>query len=235
MGSICSSSRGEQRKPGAIVETKTDGTLQTASDPRAARLVLPLEISQRYSLKFSSQSRFDISSRDYRAFCLLIHRKHGALLLHCTRKKKKPPHYQLPGGHVDDADFKKITRSLANFATLEQLYYAARLGCAREVYEETGLDFRNRLGEFLPMILSSAEQRDLKDETLINEHKSRIFFVCEVFDDDFPYAVRTTAKKSATKLLLVLYGNIKFSNLVLNLCYLLYSLLRSSYFFHSTA
>jgi ADP-ribose pyrophosphatase YjhB (NUDIX family) len=123
------------------------------------------------------------------------------VILHCTRKKRKPPHYQLPGGHVDDCEFKQITKSISNLVTQEQLYYAARIGCAREVYEETGIDFRNRLEEFLPMVLYNKEQEDFKNETLINEYKSRIFFVCEVFDEDFPCAVRKKAKKYAIKII----------------------------------
>ena len=219
MGSICSSSGGEERKLGATIETETaiektsskgefllsfktgitqNGILKTTDTPRAVRLVLPLEISHRYSLMFDSQVRYDFSKRDFRAFCLLIHRKHGGLLLHCTRKKKKPPHYQLPGGNIDEGDLRQVTRNLSSFITQKQLYSAARLGCAREVYEETGLDFRKRLEEFLPMILYSRGQRHLNNEALINEYKSRIFFVCEVFDEDFPYAVRTIAKKCAT-------------------------------------
>ena len=191
MGSICSICEAEARKPGAIFETKTeDESLLSSNDSPTDRLVVPLEISKGYTLTFDSQVRFDFTKRDYRAFCFLIHRKHGGLLLHCTRKKKKPPHYQLPGGHIDDSDFRQITRKLSSFATQKQLYYAARLGCAREVYEETGLDFRNRLEAFLPMILYSTHERDSNEGILINEYKNRIFFVCEVVDEDFPYVVR---------------------------------------------
>jgi len=42
---------------------------------------------------------------DYRGFLFVNHEKHGLVLLHCTRKQKKGSHYQLPGGHVDDAEF----------------------------------------------------------------------------------------------------------------------------------
>jgi len=42
---------------------------------------------------------------DYRAFIFAILDDWGMLLLHCTRKPKKGPHYQLPGGHVDAEEF----------------------------------------------------------------------------------------------------------------------------------
>ena len=174
-----------------------DDAVPSPSNPTAARLDYPLEISQQHSLTFDSQTHIDVSKKDYRAFCLLIHRKQGAVLLHCTRKKRKPPHYQLPGGHVDGYEFKQVTKSISNFVTQEQLYYASRIGCAREVYEETGIDFRNRLEEFLPMVLYNNAAGNFRNETLINEYKSRIFFVCEVFDEDFPRAVRVNAKESS--------------------------------------
>jgi hypothetical protein len=47
----------------------------------------------------------DYKHIDYRGFVFAVHPKHGLLLLHCTRKPKKGPHYQLPGGHVDDFEF----------------------------------------------------------------------------------------------------------------------------------
>ena len=178
----------EDKSMSACNSTKIhDDAVPSPSNPTAARLDYPLEISQQHSLTFDSQTHIDVSKKDYRAFCLLIHRKQGAVLLHCTRKKRKPPHYQLPGGHVDGYEFKQVTKSISNFVTQEQLYYASRIGCAREVYEETGIDFRNRLDELLPMVLY---KEDFKNETLINEFKTRIFFVCEVFDEDFPRAVR---------------------------------------------
>lgn len=193
MGIICSICSEDERKPGPIIDTKTEeenlspeGELLSSD---TSRFILPLDISKRHPLEFDSQARFDFSARDYRAFCLLLHRKHGALLLHCTRKKKKPPHYQLPGGHIDQDDFRQITKNLSCVVTQQQLYYAARLGCAREIYEETTLDFRNRLEELHPMILYGREQRESDDAILINEYKSRLFFLCEVFDDDFPNAV----------------------------------------------
>lgn len=215
MGNICSSCEEENKKPNAVIQPATttnkhamkeiilsedtflsacNNKIKTNDDSvkppsnHTARLDYPLEISQQHSLTFDdSRSRIDFSKNDYRAFCLLIHRKQGAVLLYCTRKKRKPPHYQLPGGHVDDCEFKQLTKSLSNIITQEQLYYASRIGCAREVYEETGIDFRNRLDELLPMVLY---KEDFKNETLINEFKTRIFFVCEVFDEDFPRAVR---------------------------------------------
>ena len=235
MGSICSRSESETTKPDVISEpfgeklleeeffsALKSNKIQDDSVPpekysKATKIDALLELSRGHSLSFDSRARFDISTNDYRAFCLLIHRKQGAVLLHCTRKKQKPPHYQLPGGHVDSCEFKQISKSLSNYVTQEQLYFAARIGCAREVYEETGIEFRNRLEEFLPLILYDRKEGKPENETLINEYKNRIFFVCEISDEDFPCAVRNSKDMSASclqiqifKKLIPYYFNVSF-------------------------
>jgi hypothetical protein len=47
----------------------------------------------------------DYKKDDYRGFCLCIHEEYGLMMLHCTRKKDKGPHYQLAGGHIDEPEF----------------------------------------------------------------------------------------------------------------------------------
>lgn len=49
--------------------------------------------------------RFSYNNKNYRAFCFVIHKDAGILLLQCTRKNEKGPHFQIPGGHVDEAEF----------------------------------------------------------------------------------------------------------------------------------
>lgn len=208
MGSICSGLEEEKKKSNALVKpiTNMNGDSDSDSDDdgdddgddlalspsdddsKVIRLDHPLEIAQQHYLMFDPHVRVDTSSKDYRAFCLLIHREQGAVLLHCTRKKKKPSHYQLSGGHVDDDEFKTVNK---NSVTQQQLYCAARIGCAREVFEETGIDLRQRLEELRPMVLYNPATEDFKKEILINEFKSRLFYVCEVKDKDFPRARRS--------------------------------------------
>ena len=55
-----------------------------------------------HKLKLICEAAWNMS---YRGFLFVQHEKHGLLLLHCTRKKNKPHHWQLPGGHIDKADF----------------------------------------------------------------------------------------------------------------------------------
>ena len=119
--------------------------LLTSTPPIPSTFDRLLDYSTRHVVSFVKDSPLiDFAQNDYRAFCLLVHRQHGAIMLHCTRKKKKPPHYQLPGGHVDKFEFDQVRQtppsssSLSSKVTAEELYQAAKIGCAREIYEETG-------------------------------------------------------------------------------------------------
>ena len=125
------------------------------------------------------KTNMDFSSVDYRGFIFAIHPDHGYVLLHCTRKKKKPNHFQLPGGHIDAfefADAAKVTQD-----PKEQLVHAGKLGAARELYEETGMDVRNALDRLKP---TNLYEKDKKDK-VSNEYKSRLFYTVHVTDDDF--------------------------------------------------
>jgi hypothetical protein len=62
------------------------------------------------------------------------------------------------------------------------------------------MDFRDQLDRFLPMVLYSNTDEINNKSKLINEYKNRIFFVCDVFDEDFPRAVR----KSINHIILLL-------------------------------
>lgn len=53
----------------------------------------------------SGEVLVEYRSVDYRGFLFVVHDVHGLLLLRCTRKKSKGPHWQVPGGHVDEAEF----------------------------------------------------------------------------------------------------------------------------------
>jgi hypothetical protein len=39
---------------------------------------------------------------DYRGFIFVLHEEYGLMLLLSTRKEAKGPHFQTPGGHVED-------------------------------------------------------------------------------------------------------------------------------------
>lgn len=84
---------------------------------------------------------------DYRAFIFAIHPLHGILLLQCTRKKKKGSHFQAPGGHVDKEDFDDAVSSTSGDCNQGPaiLIRACKIGAARELYEETGIDIRSEL------------------------------------------------------------------------------------------
>ena len=135
----------------------------------------------------NSNQSVEFQTKDYRAFALLIHQQHGAILLYCTRKAHKGPHYQLPGGHVDLEEFQAVMGSgtAAQRCTPQQLYLSARMGCAREIYEETSIDLRNDIDRLLPMILHENGSGDSSTKDMCNFYKDRLFFCAQVVDQDF--------------------------------------------------
>ena len=125
------------------------------------------------------------AKHDYRGFCLLIHPDHGLLMLQCSKPKpnKPSPHLQLPGGHIDNEDFDQFS-TISNIK--ERIYMASKIGCAREVYEETGIELRQNLDRLLPIRLFSSSNKSKLSNRFQNEHKHRLFFLVLVSDSDFP-------------------------------------------------
>jgi 8-oxo-dGTP pyrophosphatase MutT (NUDIX family) len=144
------------------------------------------------------------SAVDYRAFVFVVHHAHGVLLLHCTRKVKKgkPPHFQIPGGHVDAADFSQAAEEASGGEFDAILQRACQVGVARELFEETGIDVRtdysvNRATAANPVSSSSrlipASLRNVRPRVkkgnrklLFNEYENRLFYFLTVTDIDFP-------------------------------------------------
>jgi NTP pyrophosphohydrolases including oxidative damage repair enzymes len=131
----------------------------------------------------------DYKKIDYRGFVFVIHNTHGMLLLHCTRKPKKGPHYQLPGGHVDDFEFEHAAKQYENKDTSASpavvvnkiLLEAARMGTARELFEETGMDVRAQLHRLEPVRL----YKDGDGTFLENALQNKLYFFLNVTDKDF--------------------------------------------------
>ena len=139
-----------------------------------------------------NMSGFDYKKNDYRAFIICRHNDYGILLLHCTRKKKKGPHFQLPGGHIDEPEFLAAARQHpAN--TQNQLLVAAKMGGARELFEETGIDVRKSALERLEAV----ELRDKTDHkhSLSCELHHRLYFMMNVDDSDFPLKLEKDTKE----------------------------------------
>mmetsp|Transcript_8784 Transcript_8784/g.23717 ORF Transcript_8784/g.23717 Transcript_8784/m.23717 type:complete len:248 (-) Transcript_8784:805-1548(-) len=136
--------------------------------------------------KATQESQPFWKEHDFRGFAFVHHREHGLLLLKCTRKLTKPVHYQLPGGHVDDFEFEAASSQTNSKRGCLQI--AARRGCARELFEETGIDVRSQLGRLRPVPLendSVGEDHPNQLDLPNNLFKSRVFYMLEVADSDF--------------------------------------------------
>mmetsp|Transcript_14273 Transcript_14273/g.16872 ORF Transcript_14273/g.16872 Transcript_14273/m.16872 type:complete len:220 (-) Transcript_14273:526-1185(-) len=146
----------------------------------------------------------DISSqrqKDFRAFVFAVHLDYGMLLLHCTRKPKKGHHFQLPGGHLDDSDFESAathtppcstsTPPSSSAETIDPrkqydiiLLLASKIGAARELYEETGINLLSQLDRFEPNPVR--QQTEEMSEVEFCSVKDRCYFNLVLTDNDFP-------------------------------------------------
>lgn len=122
----------------------------------------------------------EFSNADYRAFVFVIHQKYGMVLLHCTKKPSKGPHFQLPGGHIDQNEFVAAGMTSGGNPKVH-LLAAAKLGAARELFEETSIDVRQNLKRLQPAPLRLVGT----DKELHCELKKRIYFFLKVTDEDF--------------------------------------------------
>jgi len=125
-------------------------------------------------------TNLDFAKADHHGFVMAIHPEHGYALLHCARKKKKLNHFQLPGGHVDDFEFKDAA-AVHPDDPKAQLQLAGQMGSARELCEETGMDLRAQLDWLQPANLRAKGKKN----KLSNEFKHRLFYKVELTDDDF--------------------------------------------------
>jgi 8-oxo-dGTP pyrophosphatase MutT (NUDIX family) len=126
----------------------------------------------------------DYKDSDYRGFIFVVHENHGLMLLHCTRKRKKGPHHQLPGGHIDEPEFLAAARMSPDAHA--QLIIAAQMGAARELFEETGMDVRDKLFRLEPAALRNGVSTNKNGKFILpSELKKRLYFFLPVTDGDF--------------------------------------------------
>ena len=121
------------------------------------------------------------SSRiDYRGFIFVIHVKYGLLMLHCTRKKSKPPHYQCPGGHIDNIEFENATKQVLMKMTMMNAKSKKEVeaGAAAEAEKDATItpsnDEKQRI-IYLACRAGAARELyeetniDIRDEVILNE------------------------------------------------------------------
>ncbi|OII72817.1 uncharacterized protein cubi_03687 [Cryptosporidium ubiquitum] len=95
------------------------------------------------------------SVNKFRSFIIVIHQKYGCLLLKSS-KKSEHDIFQLPGGRLDEKDLiinqLEMNNDDYNIKThILPKEDSFKVAAARELYEETGMDFRNRLHMLKPL------------------------------------------------------------------------------------
>jgi 8-oxo-dGTP pyrophosphatase MutT (NUDIX family) len=153
------------KPPNGIVSPSPASTEEPAKTPKKSKVLV------------------DYKANDFRGFIFVVHSSYGLLLLQCTRKKNKPLHWQLPGGHIDDPEFVEAARQSSDKKT--QLLIAGKIGAARELFEETGIDVRKKLDRLEPASLRTEAKVKHGVELLQNEYNDRLFYLLTVTDDDF--------------------------------------------------
>ena len=182
----------DHKPPSVLQTTTTTTTQQPLPPPVPPNTTTPLmNIDDDDDDDDVEKTELDFTNADYRGFIFATHEDHGFLLLHCTRKKKKPHHFQLPGGHVDTFEFTEAKAKTNNVK--DQLLLAGKLGAARELYEETGLDIRESLDRIRPTKLYQGD----KKHKLPNEYKGRLFYSVSLRDDDFLTAEQLSSSQAA--------------------------------------
>jgi 8-oxo-dGTP pyrophosphatase MutT (NUDIX family) len=166
-------------------ETPLRQTTFNAAFSPPNEIVSPSPASTENPVKSSKKSKVlvDYKANDFRGFIFVVHPAYGLLLLQCTRKKNKPLHWQLPGGHIDDPEFEEAARQSSDKNT--QLLIAGKIGAARELFEETGIDVRSKLDRLAPASLRTEAKVKHGVEILKNEYNHRLFYLLSVTDDDF--------------------------------------------------
>lgn len=87
-----------------------------------------------------------IQIHKFRSFVIAIHDEYGCLLLKSS-KKGSIGVFQLPGGRLDERDV-ALSELKVNGVPGEESF---KVAAARELYEETGMDFRNQLQLLQPL------------------------------------------------------------------------------------
>ncbi|EZG43732.1 NUDIX domain protein [Gregarina niphandrodes] len=121
-----------------------------------------------------------------RAFVVLLVQSKGVLLM-VADKKSKGLHYQLPGGRVDEADFKQLgIKPDARTLVEEDMIKVARIAAAREIFEETGFTLEPEKLQYISAISEKiATNRKRNGYMRGTQLPSKLYFTAEIPYEQF--------------------------------------------------
>eukprot|EP00934_Nitzschia_sp_Nitz4_P005586 Nitzschia sp. Nitz4//scaffold2_size372955//12014//13495//NITZ4_000353-RA/size372955-processed-gene-0.464-mRNA-1//-1//CDS//3329546566//5576//frame0 len=123
--------------------------------------------------------KLDYRTVKYRVKTFVVHPQRGMLLLQSEGRST------IPGGSVQDLDFIEAYRE--GVADTLWLQLGAREGAARNLWELTGIDFRQNHSRLTPAVLYTKPQPDAKYQHLLkNQLEDTLYYFLQVSDKDFP-------------------------------------------------
>ncbi|CAB9497721.1 NUDIX domain [Seminavis robusta] len=118
------------------------------------------------------------------SYVFAVHKKKGLLLKKLVPGEDGTPRYEVPAGIVAESDYSDAERESGNMK--ERLLLASRLGAARELFAETGLDVRGCLDRLVPANVMSDESSKLYEDMplLQNQFQQALMYFLILSDDD---------------------------------------------------
>ena len=128
--------------------------------------------------------RVNYKENKYETGVFVVHRTKGMVLLKCTPTLKSLKKSRIPGGFVGEKEFLAASK-LVSQAKM-QLQLAARQGAARLLYEDTGIDVRDRMNRLQPAVLRLKPPKDASGvRCLKNEYEQKLYYFLQVSEADF--------------------------------------------------
>ncbi len=132
--------------------------------------------------------KIDYHNETYQGMVFVVHRSRGMLLFNyydpAGGESNSLGDTRIPGGAISEEEFVAAAKQ-TGYAKM-QLQLAAREAAARQLFEMTGIDVRQKLDRLTPAVLQMNPQVDSKGtQYLRNEHENTLYYFLQISDEDF--------------------------------------------------
>lgn len=145
--------------------------------------------------------KVDYQNETYKGMVFVVHRTRGMLVFNRVDLSENEANNlsgtHIAGGPVSEEEFLAAAK-LTGYAKM-QLQLAAREAAARQLFETTGIDIRQKLDRLTPAVLQMNPPVDAKGiQYLKNEHENNLYYFLQISDDDFVSEDTSTAEAPLT-------------------------------------